>query len=722
MPIPWIRIQSALLAVVLTTALAVHLLLRKPTRRIYQEYALLALNLALWFLTDALHVLFEFSSELLNTLRLLFAAAVPVSSVRFLSTLLEDSGESERKTRRALLIAGILVGCVIAVPPLRNAIPEPFGAAGFFIYVFGGVSSGLLLIAKRLKQTQSASERGRLQSLLVAGGIALVCTVLDYLPEIGYFFFGNILVSLFLYFLFQIITKLRLLDLYEFLGRSIVMLSFALVIAAIFLFLTIFWRNRIDLFVFNAVIASLVVIILFEPLHQAVSNWTTQFLFSERFAFASELETLQAQVSKLVEAPAIAKHIVTSLDESRRVTHASVYILAEHGGSYELTAYVGSMPPRSIDVAQNTPMLELLMQDQLVTEEGLADALKTFRHIDTLEAEAVRERINQVKNILSEHFAGVIIPFISADKIIGYLALKDERLREPYSTEEIRLLYKVATQAAGALENSRVYHRLRERDRLAALGEMSAGLAHEIRNPLGAIKGAAQLMMDDEEEKEGQNDLANIVSSEADRLNTVVTQFLHFAKPYQVRQEAVELEDLLRKTFNLLEVRKAKELEIRNEFQKGLPEVWTDPEMLQTIMINLALNAFEAMKEEGTLFVRVFETNVADRFVSDAHIKMVTIQFQDTGPGISEDELGRIFIPFFTTKSKGTGLGLSICQRIVKGLGGFIEVHSPQGQGAIFSIQLPVSGFGTSEIPKPKPIEEEDEKESQDEGEMPPVT
>ena len=83
------------------------------------------------------------------------------------------------------------------------------------------------------------------------------------------------------------------------------------------------------------------------------------------------------------------------------------------------------------------------------------------------------------------------------------------------------------------------------------------------------------------------------------------------------------------------------------------------------------------------------------------HYYSLTIQFQDSGSGISKEELSRIFIPFFTTKSKGTGLGLSICQRIIKGLGGFIEVQSQTGQGSTFSVQLPVSGFGTSEIPAP---------------------
>ncbi len=696
MPTPWIRIQSALLAAVLITALAVNLLLRRPVRRVYQEYAVLALNLALWFLTDALYALLGFENAVFDTARLLVATAIPVTTARFFQVLMEDHTPGALRLKRTLLGLGILTGIGIVVVPRFAGIPIWLQVGGLFLYIFGGVTASLLRIRNKLRDTESLTERGRLTSLLVAGGIAGSMVFLDYLPGIGYFFFGNIFVMLFLYFLFQIVTKLRLLDLYEFLGRAVVTVTFALVIATIFLFLTGFWRHRGDLFVFNTVIAALVIDILFEPLSSTVNTWISRFLFGERFAFAANLEQLQVELTKTVDAPAIVQRIVAALDDSRRVTHASVYLLSTDGRRYELAAYSGSMPLRSVGRAQQRTIFEMLEQEKIVTLDLTNHNLKALRFVETLEAEATRERLTQVKRILDELYAGVVIPFFSDEQVVGFMALNDDRLREPYSSDEIQLLHKVATQAAISLENSLVFDKLRERDRLAALGEMSAGLAHEIRNPLGAIKGAAELLAESEGEDASQIELATVIAEEVDRLNVVVSQFLHFAKPYRGRLEEVDLNALVKKTVQFLEPDIPETIYIDAEYDSGLPRVWTDPEMVRTIFINLALNACEAMGAKGTLMVRTMsghKTRLGRRGLTD----MVVVQFQDTGPGIDATDLEHIFIPFYTTKSSGTGLGLSICQRIIKGLGGYIEVQNNTGQGATFSVYIPTSGLPTSD-------------------------
>ena len=202
MPIPWIRIQSALLAAVMTTALAVHLLLRRPSRRIYQDYAVVALNLALWFLADAIHALFGFGTAALDVLRLLIACAIPVTVTRFLRTFLEDDTPAGRRLERTLLISAVALGGGSVVTRLWVDVPFMLAVGLMMGHTFGGTLASFQLIARRLKTTESASERGRLQSLLVAGLIAVCLTLLDYLPGVGYFFFGNIFVTLFLYFLY----------------------------------------------------------------------------------------------------------------------------------------------------------------------------------------------------------------------------------------------------------------------------------------------------------------------------------------------------------------------------------------------------------------------------------------------------------------------------------------------------------------------------------------
>ena len=708
MATPWVRIQSALLAAVLVTALAVNLLLHRPSRRVYQEYAVFALNLALWFLSDALYALLSFESETMNTARLLVATAIPITTARFFQVLMDDETPGAHRLLRVLIALAIPTAVGVVILP-KTTVPAWILETAFLTYVFGGVVASVFRIWYRLSSIDAATERGRFMSLLIAAGIAILAVFLDYLPDFGYFFFGNIFVMLFLYFLFQIVTKLRLLDLYEFLGRAVVTLTFALVIAAIFLFLTGFWRHRVDLFVFNTIIGALVINILFEPLRNVVANWIGRFLFGERFAFVARLEHLQSDIAKMVEPQELAKMMVSTLDDSRRVTHASVYLVGANGKNLEVAEYVGSVPRRKIDFALDGPLLELLIQEQLITREQLDDNLKGLRYLDSLDAQAVRERTTAVIKVMEDIYAAVVIPFVSKNQIIGFLALNDDRLREPYATEELSLLHKVATQATISLENSLIYDKLRERDRLAALGEMSAGLAHEIRNPLGAIRGAAQLLP----EEENPEEFAKIIAEEVDRLDVVVTQFLHFAKPYASRKERVDVNDLVRRTTQLIEADLPEGIQVEEELDLVIPEVTTDPEMVRTIFVNLARNAVEAMGDEGRLVVRTFLKKTSRSFVQGQRGVLVVVEFQDTGPGIKKEDLANIFIPFFTTKSKGTGLGLSICQRVIKSLGGFIEVQSKEGKGTSFYVNIPSGGISTT-IETMAAVEPESVKESLD--------
>jgi signal transduction histidine kinase len=270
------------------------------------------------------------------------------------------------------------------------------------------------------------------------------------------------------------------------------------------------------------------------------------------------------------------------------------------------------------------------------------------------------------------------------------LVLRDERLREAYSTEEIELFRGVAASIGVTLQNSQVYERMKERERLAALGQMAAGLAHEIRNPLGSIKGAAQVLQpigqstDDSPTKE----FLEIIVEEVDRLNKIVSQFLDYARPYRGDQNPLDVNDVVRKTLQLLEKEEgATRVEISTNFVEGLPPVRADAEQLRQVFLNLALNALQAMPHGGKLHVQTSLRRSTRRGAAAAFLE---VRFRDTGVGIPAGDLKNLFIPFFTTKEKGTGLGLPISQRIMENHGGTIEVRSQPGAGSTFTVLLPV--------------------------------
>ena len=213
---------------------------------------------------------------------------------------------------------------------------------------------------------------------------------------------------------------------------------------------------------------------------------------------------------------------------------------------------------------------------------------------------------------------------MAEDQVIGLLALKDERLREAYATDEIDLFRGVAAQMAITVQNSKLYERMKERDRLAALGEMAAGLAHEIRNPLGAIKGAAQLLTPPAGDPIAGSDghgvppeareFLGIIVEEANRLNRVVSQFLDYARPYRGEPQPLDVNEVVRKTAQLVtppplpSPGEAGEpppppVEVSLQLADELPRARADAEQLRQVFLNLAINAVQAMPSGGKLTI-----------------------------------------------------------------------------------------------------------------------
>jgi signal transduction histidine kinase len=237
------------------------------------------------------------------------------------------------------------------------------------------------------------------------------------------------------------------------------------------------------------------------------------------------------------------------------------------------------------------------------------------------------------------------------------------------------------------VENIIGFERLKEQHRLAAIGEMSAGLAHEIRNPLAGIKGAAQYLQGESVTGE-MGELVGVIVSEVDRLNTVVTQFLEYARPYDIRREPTDVQALLRQVVELVKAQGVPPgVTIALEVEVGLNEIQIDRDKVKQVLLNLVQNAVQAVGAEGTVEVRAregFLRNPGHRGES-----ALVLSVADTGPGIAPETIDKLFVPFFTTKHDGTGLGLAISQRLVEAHGGEVGVRSRVGSGTTFSVRLP---------------------------------
>jgi signal transduction histidine kinase len=226
---------------------------------------------------------------------------------------------------------------------------------------------------------------------------------------------------------------------------------------------------------------------------------------------------------------------------------------------------------------------------------------------------------------------------------------------------------------------------VRRADRLKMIGEVAAGTAHEIRNPLTAIKGFIQLLHKSLSDRKmiRELDYVGIVMTELERVKSLVNEFLLLSKPKEVALLPVRLGHLFREMLPMLRNEATMHgTLLRYEPKPDLPLVYADKEMLKQVFLNLGKNAIEAMEQGGTLTIR--ERRGDDR-------SNVLVDVSDTGPGIPKESLERVFDPFFTTKEQGTGLGLSICQRIMHELGGSIRASSGSG-GTVFTVAIPIAG------------------------------
>jgi len=237
----------------------------------------------------------------------------------------------------------------------------------------------------------------------------------------------------------------------------------------------------------------------------------------------------------------------------------------------------------------------------------------------------------------------------------------------------------------------RRYLRLQEeaarQERLAALGGMAAVLAHEIRNPLGAIKGLAQFLWEKRTGDPTQTEMTQTIAREATRLERLVNDLLTYARPRPAEQRPLVLQLTLREVMVLAQpAADAASVKIRVETEDELPRVMADPEQMKQLFGNLVLNAIQAMPSGGTVGIRV-KGGVP---VSSNSAKSIEITVEDTGSGIPEGDLPRIFEPFYTTRTKGTGLGLAICKQIVEAHGGTIRVAQTSPKGTVFEVTLPL--------------------------------
>jgi len=313
------------------------------------------------------------------------------------------------------------------------------------------------------------------------------------------------------------------------------------------------------------------------------------------------------------------------------------------------------------------------------------------------------ERNKEVINYLSSELqpfldlsVNLAFPLISMDRLIGIVFLHIGQ--EPLNKIQIANLQVLGKQAGLAFENALLFkERLRQNERmfraeqLATMGQFAAGIAHELRNPLTAIRSTIQYLAGDFAGDTDQRKLANDILDEVDRLNNIVGNLLSLAQPAESNPEEIDIPQEIEHCLNFIKAKaKSQNVKLQTDFENNLPKLTFDPAELRQLLLNVVMNALQAMPKGGTLSIRTNQLTEGGPGYTSGFNRLL-IRVEDEGAGIASKLHDKVFEPFFTTKAGGTGLGLAICNSIVKRYNGEIWVKKAKSGGTEVNIALPVS-------------------------------
>lgn len=425
-------------------------------------------------------------------------------------------------------------------------------------------------------------------------------------------------------------------------------------------------------------------------LQKGVERAIGRTLFRERYDAYDTLVQFSRSLVAILELKSLTKEIVKTLARVMNIKTASVYVLDKEQGIYGLTASHGFdtresvVPPIKAESEFSKALLRTetaLVREEIEYDKADADYLRLLGTLKALGSE-------------------VCVPLISNERLVGFCNLGRRSNHGMYSTEELRLLKTLAQHAAIAIDYALLYEDLRRSqllmrrtDRLRSLETMAGGFAHEIRNPLTSIKTFVQLAPERREDAEFIEQFSQVVCEDVERIERLVQEILDYARYMTPRLTQENLNDVVSSCLYFIEVKASSQtITIRKDLAGDLPYVKVDRQQIKQVLLNLFLNALEAIGGDhgGRLSVRT------RRLVKRAHEPWVQIEVEDSGQGIDPRDLEHIFDPFYTTKyesreREGTGLGLTIADQIIREHGGYIEVTSEVGHGTRFMVNLPVN-------------------------------
>ena len=714
---------APLFTALIALSMAISTLIRGARDRLHQEYSFLAGVVSIAFLCLFFLIL---SKE--DTWRF----GLLVSALLVAPASLQVFGQVLRRYNPPFMHFVPILYALAGVQTIAIALTDKTSAYIIIsngIIVFGGLAVQIIWIFRLSGRLDRAVDRSRVNYLLWTGSFAVITMGLEISfhdwnllqgptdgKRVNFPPIGSLATAAYIYFLGQVILRRRLLDRDEIVSRIVVFIVMVLLLAGVYgvLVRLVGPETGASGEAVNILIASTLVLILYEPLKIAMEKYVQRFFARERFEYLIALNEMKRRLPTFIEVESLLSTLFDGILFTGRVDLASLYLYDESRGGYRLRRWEGEPEYALLPMLPRHPIIDGI-------EEGRPWYLLQELEAETVGAagEVVAPWLDGVVATMQSLQSELCLPLRIGTSVIGLWQLRVQPGSNSFSSAEVKLLAEIADLVAVLIDNSRAFERMKERDRLAALGQMSAGLAHEIRNPLGAIKGATQLLS--RTGPDGDDEFRAIIVEEVDRLDGVVGQFLDYARPMNMHIDETDPGILVSGVLAMLEAQGIPEdIAVKYIPGENVPPVPMDVEKLKQVFINLVRNGIESMADRGgqlTVHTRLRASGHSDsvpvpslrtrqpglrnevrvRRGSISSPRCVEIVLDDEGCGIERADARKLFIPFFTTKASGTGLGLPICERIMREHDGEMEIESIVGEGTRFTLRLPLEPLADDE-------------------------
>jgi len=597
----------------------------------------------------------------------------------------------------ALLVAATLVGRTASLArfaPLLVALPVLLAAAILLsetspavlhaavqVLAFASCSASAVTLARFAPSPDDSDspDARRLRYLVVAHSIVVGGALLDTamwqlgLPRVA----ALLTPLLYLYAGYLHLSQVRVADLRQLVGNALALAVMAVAVAGFFAAIRIWVGERLDLFVFNAFVASFALLLFFAPMRDRIQSAIERRFVASKLALEKCLRPLRERLEDILTLDELLEELLGALETADLFRASSIFLRDDATLGFQLAGSIG-LPTRTRVSLLSEPVWVAALEETAVLQR---EELERWR--DDPKNAADRPRLEALSETLCDLDADLVLPLRSKSQVVGFWTLADARPQESFSTDELRLLRAVADQIATSIEKSKTFERVRARDRLVSLGEMAAGLAHEIRNPLAAIRGAVAVLQQPSDEKAAE--LWTVIIEEIARLNRVVESFLDYARPATRPAMIRDVGAFLKSCVDAVSRAKGRAgVSLSLEIEPGLLPLHADADQLERVVVNVVQNAYEALEADGQIRVAVRRAQGGGPYDT-----WLEIAVDDDGPGMSDTTLERAFIPFYTTKKQGTGLGLALCERLTRAQGGTIQLRSRPGEGTSVLIRLP---------------------------------